>query len=85
MREKKEQNKLAAESIKRAIESIENGIAVEHHDHLSMDAYGYTSAKTVRPSKSTLSTATNGVTSKREKSSSRTSSKVPQARVSKCA
>ena len=36
---KEEQNKLAAESIKRAIESIENGIVVEYHDHLSMDAF----------------------------------------------
>lgn len=36
---KKEQNKLAAESIKRAIESIKDGIVVEFHDHLSMDAF----------------------------------------------
>ena len=36
---KKEQNKLAAESIKRAVESIENGIVVEYHDHLNMDAF----------------------------------------------
>lgn len=36
---KKEQNKLAAESVKRAVESIENGIVVEYHDHLNMDAF----------------------------------------------
>ena len=36
---KKEQNKLAAASIKRAVESIENGIVVEYHDHLNMDAF----------------------------------------------
>ena len=36
---KQEQNKLAAESIKRAVESIENGIVVEYHDNLNMDAF----------------------------------------------
>ena len=36
---KQEQNKLAAESIERAIESIKDGIVVEFHDHLSMDAF----------------------------------------------
>lgn len=36
---KKEQNKLAAESVKRAVESIENGIVVEYHDYLNMDTF----------------------------------------------
>ena len=36
---KQEQNKLAAESVKRAVGSIENGIVVEYHDHLNMDAF----------------------------------------------
>lgn len=36
---KKEQNKLAKESVKRAVESIENGIVVEYHDHLNMDVF----------------------------------------------
>ena len=36
---KKEQNKLAAESVKRAVESIENGIVVEYHDLFNMDAF----------------------------------------------
>lgn len=36
---KQQQNQLACESINRAIESIQDGIVVEYHDHLSMDAF----------------------------------------------
>lgn len=36
---RQEQNRLASESIKRAVESIDNGIVIEYHDHLSMDSF----------------------------------------------
>lgn len=37
--DKNERNKMAAKAIEDAINSIENGIIVEHHDSLNMDAF----------------------------------------------
>jgi hypothetical protein len=51
---KEESNKLCSESVDRAIASIENGIAVVYHDHLSCDAfrvYVRKDGETIKPEK----------------------------------
>lgn len=51
---KEESNKLCSESVDRAIASIENGIAVVYHDHLSCDSfrvYVRKDGETIKPEK----------------------------------
>ena len=51
---KEESNKLCSESVDRAIASIEDGIVIVYHDHLSMDAfrvYVRKSGETLKPEK----------------------------------